>query len=155
MSINKTNKVLLVVVIILLVVLTGFVVWKEVAGKPTYTAVYLKTGDLYFGKLVRFPYFGLKQPYLLQINQTNQQNPLSVQRFKNVFWGPEDYLRINRDEVVWYTTLRDDSDLSKVFTANPDLVPQQQPQAVQPQQEVQQQAPVTQPAPEQKKETNK
>ena len=143
MSINKTNKVLLVVVIILLVVLTGFVIWKEVAGKPTYTAVYLKTGDLYFGKLVRFPYFGLKQPYLLQVNQSNQQNPLSVQRFKNVFWGPSDVLKINRSEVVWYTTLRDDSDLAKVFTQNPDLLPQEQPQQAPVQQQPVQPAPQT------------
>jgi hypothetical protein len=128
MSINKTNKILLIVVIVLLVLLTGFVIVRELVGKPTYTAVYLKTGDLYFGKLVRFPYFGLKQPYLLQVNQTNQQNPLSVQRFKNVFWGPSDILKINRSEVVWYTTLRDDSDLAKVFTENPDLLPAAQPQ---------------------------
>lgn len=143
MSINKTNKILLIIVIVLLVVLTGFVIVREFVGKPTYTAVYLKTGDLYFGKLVRFPYFGLKQPYLLQVNQTNQQNPLSVQRFKNVFWGPSDILKINRSEVVWYTTLRDDSDLAKVFTENPDLLPAAQPQQapVQQQPTTQQQAP--------------
>jgi len=148
MSINKTNKVLLIVVIVLLVLLTVFVVVREIVGKPTYTAVYLKTGDLYFGKLVRFPYFGLKEPYLLQVNQANQQNPLSVQRFKNVFWGPSDFLKINRSEVVWYTTLRDDSDLAKVFVQNPDLLPQQQPQQQGVQQlPTQQQAPVQQEAP--------
>ena len=148
MSINKTNKVLLIVIIILLVLLAGFVIIKEVIGKPTYTAVYLKTGDLYFGKLVRFPYFGLKEPYLLQVNQANQQNPLSVQRFKNVFWGPSDVLKINRSEVVWYTTLRDDSDLAKVFVQNPDLLPQQSAQ----QQAPVQQVPVQQaPAQEEKK----
>jgi len=148
MSINKTNKVLLIVIVVLLVILAGFVIVKELVGAPTYTAVYLKTGDLYFGKLVRFPYFGLKEPYMLQVNQSNQQNPLSVQRFKNVFWGPSDLLKINRSEVVWYTTLRSDSDLAKTFTQNPELVPQQQ----QVQQAPVQQAPIQQnPKPEEKK----
>lgn len=147
MSINKTNKVLLIVIIVLLVLLAGFVIVKELIGKPTYTAVYLKTGDLYFGKLVRFPYFGLKEPYLLQVNQADQKNPVSVQRFKNVFWGPSDFMKINRSEVVWSTTLRDDSELAKVFTQNPDLAPQPGQQQVQ-QQAPAQQAPVQQ-APQQ------
>jgi hypothetical protein len=141
---NKTNKILLSVVVVLLLVIIGFVVWKEVGGKPSYAAVYLRTGDLYFGKLVRFPYFGLKQPYLLQVNRTNEQNPLSVQRFKNVFWGPEDFMKINREEVVWYTSLRSDSELAQVFEKNPDLIP---PQAETPQGGTsQQQAPA--PAPQ-------
>ncbi|MFA6407385.1 MAG: hypothetical protein WCV80_01625 [Candidatus Paceibacterota bacterium] len=143
---NKMNKILLSVVVVLLLVLIGFVVWKEVAGKPSYAAVYLKTGDLYFGKLVRFPYFGLKQPYLFQVNQSNKDNPLSVQRFKNVFWGPEDYLKINREEVVWYTQLRSDSELAKVFETNPDLVPPQGQQ---------QQAPAPQAIPEPEPQTKK
>lgn len=145
MNINKTNKILLIVIIVLLVLLVGFVIIKEVFGKPTYTAMYLRTGDLYFGKLVRFPYFGLKEPYLLQVDQANQENPLSVQRFKNVFWGPSDFLKINRSEVVWHTTLRDDSDLTKVFIQNPDLLPQQPAQQQLPVQQAPiQQAPVQQ-----------
>ncbi len=139
----KTNKWLLVAVIVLVVAFLGVVAWKQFGEKEKYTAVFLKTGDLYFGKLVRFPYFGLEQPYLIQITKDGQPN---IQRFKNVFWGPEDVMKINRDEVVWYTDLSDDSQLAKVFTENPNLAaPQQQVQ-----QPVQQPAPQpTQPAPKQ------
>ncbi|MCX6788958.1 MAG: hypothetical protein WCO21_01015 [bacterium] len=88
-----------------------------------FTAVFLKTGDLYFGKVSNSPNFGLKQPYVLQINNTSKENPVSVQRFNKVFWGPEDFISINRDEVVWTTRLRADSKLVETFISNPDLTP--------------------------------
>lgn len=140
----KTNKMLLGAIVVLLVAVVGLVAWNQFGAKQRYTAVFLKTGDLYFGKLVRFPYFGLEQPYLIQITKDGQPN---IQRFKNVFWGPEDVMKINREEVVWYTDLSDDSQLAKVFTENPNLAaPAQQQQAPQ------QQAPAPQqqaPAPKQ------
>ncbi|MBI5732728.1 hypothetical protein HY967_02080 [Candidatus Jorgensenbacteria bacterium] len=121
---NKTNKILLVLVIVLFVVLIGFVGWREWFVKSnSYYAVYLRTGDIYFGQLVRFPYFGLKQVYLLQVNRDNQQNPLSIQKFTRVFWEPEDYLKINRNEVVWMAKLQEGSQLAKVIETNPDLLP--------------------------------
>jgi hypothetical protein len=124
---SKTNKTLIAAVVVLAAVIIGLVVWKVWPNK-SYYGVYLRTGDLYFGELVRFPSFGLKQVYLLQVNQQNQQNPISLQRFNKVFWGPEDFLKINKDEVVWTAKLSDESELVKVFTENPDLqATQQQP----------------------------
>lgn len=122
---NKINKTLIAAVLVLAAVIVGLVVWKVWPSKSFY-GVYLRTGDLYFGELVRFPSFGLKQVYLLQVNQQNQQNPVSIQRFNRVFWGPEDFLRINKDEVVWTAKLSDKSELVKVFLENPELQPTQQ-----------------------------
>lgn len=121
----KTNSLLLGVVIVVIVAVVGLVAWDQFGMRDRYTAVYLRTGDLYFGKLVRFPHFGLRQPYLVQITKDGQPN---LQRFKNVFWSPEDELKINRDEVVWYTNLSRDSQLVKLFTENPNLTmaPQQE-----------------------------
>jgi hypothetical protein len=138
----KMNKYLVGVVVVLVVVLVGVVAWKAFGEKETYTAVYLKTGDLYFGKLVRFPYFGLEQPYLITANQDGSP---SIQRFKNVFWGPEDVLKLNRDEVVWYTNLSSTSQLAKVFTENPELAAPQGQQQQQVQQAPQQQQQVEAP----------
>lgn len=119
------NKVLIWVIVALVVVLAGVIVWQVAGGTSPLYAIYLRTGDLYFGELVRVPYFGLKHVYLLQVNSSNQQNPVSVQKFTNVFWGPEDFMKINRDEVVWMTQLSDASQLSKVVRENPNLVPAQ------------------------------
>ncbi len=119
----KNNKVLIWVVVVLAVALIGVVGWQLWgSGSPLY-AVYLTTGDLYFGKLVRVPYFGLENVYLLQVNAANQENPVSVQKFTNVFWGPEDFVKLNRDEVVWMTRVSDGSQLTQVIRANPDLIP--------------------------------
>lgn len=132
---KNVNKALIGVIIVLVVVLIALVGWREWSGSSTFTAMYMRTGDLYFGRLVHFPHYGLKQVYLLQVNNSNTENPLSVQRFANVFWGPEDFLSINRDEVVWTTTLSDSSQLLKLIRENPMLTSQtpQQNAAVQPQ----------------------
>ena len=122
---NRINKWLLWVIIVLVVLLLILVVWQVFFAKSQYSAVYLRTGEVYFGKLVRFPYFGLKNVYSLQATG-DQQNPIRIQKFADSFWGPEDYIKINRDEVVWYTKLKSESQLNQLFATNPNLVPQQQ-----------------------------
>jgi len=121
---SNANKILLVLVIVLILVLAGLIIWQKFGtNKPTYWAIYLKSGDLYFGKLVQFPSFGLKNVYTLQVNQQNQENPVSVQKFTNIFWGPEDFLKINRAEITWMTKLRSDSQLAELLKTNPSLQP--------------------------------
>ncbi len=116
------NKILLAVVIVLVLVVVGILTWNW-WGATSYYAVYLRTGDLYFGQLVRFPSFGLKNIYTIQVNSQNQQNPLSIQKFTNIFWGPEDYMSINRSEVVWTTKLNSTGQLAQLIKNNPNLVP--------------------------------
>ncbi len=123
---SKVNKVLFIVVVVLLVALLAVLVVRlSNPSGQTITAVYLRTGDLYFGELTTFPSFGLKNPYLLAINQQNQSNPVNIQKFSKIFWGPEDYMKINRDEVVWTANLTPDSNLVKLIQTNPDLIPPQ------------------------------
>lgn len=105
-------------VIIVLAAVVG-IVYGVFIAKPKYTAVYLRSGDIYFGKVVHFPHYGLEQPYLLTITKDGQP---SLQRFNKVVWQPDDFISINRDEVIWSTTLREDSQLVKTFTENPDLL---------------------------------
>jgi len=123
---TNLNKILLIIVVVLLVVLVVLLVRQYFVKGPSYYAVYLRTGDLYFGELSTFPSFVLKNVYLLQVNAQNQQNPINIQKFANVFWGPEDYLKINKDEVVWYTKLSPDGQLAKLIKNNPNLMPTNQ-----------------------------
>ena len=117
------NKVLLGIVIILAVILVALVIWQALFTTSPMYAVYLKTGDIYFGKLVNFPSFGLTDVYTLSVNQQDAQNPDRVQKFSNVFWGPGDFLKINRDEVVWTNQLSSDSQLLQLVKSNPNLLP--------------------------------
>jgi hypothetical protein len=122
---KNVNKTLLIVVIVLLLALIVVIAWQFFWGTPSYYAVYLRTGEVYFGKLSRFPSFSLSSVYLLQVNSQNQQNPVNIQKFSSVFWGPEDFIKLNREEVVWYTKLRSDSQLVRLIETNPDLLPGQ------------------------------
>lgn len=126
---SNINKILLGLIVVIVLALAGLFVWRAWGTGANYYAVSLKSGELYFGKLSFFPRFKLSNVYLLQVNQQNSQTPVSVQKLTNVFWGPEDYLKINRDEVVWFTKLREDSQLAQLIKTNPDLTaasPQQQ-----------------------------
>src|SRR3989344_2900556 len=123
-------KALVGVVIVLGAVLIALVGYQTLFAESAYSAVYLRSGDLYFGKIVRFPYFGLKNVYTLQATQ-DPSNPLRIQKFSQIFWGPEDYLRLNREEIVWHTRLRSDSELRKLLEANPNLTQSQQQAPIQ------------------------
>lgn len=119
------NKVLVGLVALLLVIMAGIFAVKSVVGDSSWYAVYLRTGELYFGHLTRLPYFGLKNVYMLQANPQNTQAPLSIQKFSKVFWGPEDEIRLNRSEVVWMTELDRNGQLAQILRDNPELeVPQ-------------------------------
>ena len=120
---RNINKALLTVVIVLVVALVAVLAWQFWFKTPTYTAVYLRTGDLYFGELTTFPYYGLSHVYMLQVNSQNQKNPVSIQKFANVFWGPEDSMHINPSEVVWSATLNPQGRLAQLIQTNPNLTP--------------------------------
>lgn len=122
---RNVNKLLLTVVIVLVVALIAVLAWQVFFRGPSYYAVYLRTGDLYFGELTTFPHFGLNHVYMIQVNSQDQKNPVSIQKFTNVFWGPEDSIRINRDQVVWYTPLNPDGQLAQLIRNNPNLTPSQ------------------------------
>lgn len=119
----KSNKILLIIIAVLLVILVSLLLGQKFWGEPKFYAVYLRTGDLYFGKLTKFPSYGLKQVYTIQVNPENQETPFTIQKFRNIFWGPEDFLKINRDQVVWVTKLNPQGQLAQLIKTNPDLLP--------------------------------
>ncbi|MEK9168346.1 MAG: hypothetical protein AAB698_00910 [Patescibacteria group bacterium] len=129
---SKFNKILLAIVIILLIALGVVVYWQRSGFEKSYWAVYLDTGDLYFGKLSRFSKLSLNDVWFLQRNPQDTQNPLSLTKFGNAFWGPEDKIYLNEKSVVWKTKLREDSQVVQ-FIKNPQAIqPQTQPQTQSP-----------------------
>lgn len=116
----NSNKILFILVVVLLIAVAALLLFKN--ESPTYHAVYLDTGDIYFGKLSYFPQYGMNDPYLLQLTQ-NRETPVSVQRFKDVFWGPDGFLKLNREKVVWTAKLSSKGELAKILADNPNLIP--------------------------------
>lgn len=97
---------------------------KNLAGESDYSAVYLATGEVYYGKLSWFPWPHLSQVLYLQrgVNQKNESQ-LGIAPFTSVFWGPEDKLYLNPKEIVFWVRLRGDSQLVP-FLKNPEMLTQ-------------------------------
>ncbi len=124
---SKLNKILLFFVFILLMALGVVLYWQKIGFEKPYYAVYLNTGDLYFGRLNYFSNSSLSDVYYIQRNPEDRQNPLSISKFENSFWKPEGKIYINDDMIVWKVRLKKDSELLN-YIKNPQAFQQFQPQ---------------------------
>lgn len=99
-------------------------------GEPSeYSAVYLSTGDIYYGMLSWFPRPRLKNVWFLQkeVDQNNQAQ-LSIAPFRSAFWGPTDEIYLNSKQIIFWTRIRNDSQVLKAIQ-NQDLLQSSQSQA--------------------------
>ena len=119
MNKDKFIKIALIVAIILLTILV-YISFINKAGsiKNPYYAVYLQTGDMYFGKLSRFPKLSLTDVWFLQRNIQDEQGGFELIKFSNAMFGPTDKMEINRENVVWISKLRDDSQVVNYIQGN-------------------------------------
>jgi hypothetical protein len=134
---NKRLILIFILIVIVIIILAGWLALtlmrSNESGPSAYSAVYLSTGDIYFGKLSWFPRPHLKEVWYLQRGVDQQNQPqLGIAQFKNAFWGPMDEIYLNPKEIIFWTSLRKDSQLAKAF-ANPAGIqsavpPQQIPQ---------------------------
>ena len=122
----NVNKVLLATTILLVLVLGGFLGWQMWARNDSYYAVLTLGGDLFFGKMHSFPSSRLTDVWTLQRNQ-DEKNPVSLVKFDQSYWGPEDVLYLNKKNIIWKTKLREDSQILSQIK-NPSKQQIQQPQ---------------------------
>ena len=121
---NKITFLAVVAVVVVALLALGFVVVYKVykvrhpAGASEYSAVYLRTGEVYFGKLDWFPWPRIQNPWVLQ---KTQDGGVSVVPFASVFWSPVDVIYLNPKEVTFWTYLKDGSDIVKALR-NPEAV---------------------------------
>ena len=109
MNKDKFFKIGLILAIILLMVLVYISFGSRVSRiENPYYAVYLKTGDMYFGRLLRFPKLTLSDVWFFQTS-VGEQGGVDLIKFSNAMFGPKDKMEINRENVVWISKLRDDS----------------------------------------------
>ncbi len=106
------NSKIFFIFLIILIALLGYLIYLNVKklGEDRYYAVYLRTGDLYFGKISWFPKFSLNDVWLLQrsVDQNNQVS-FSLVKFTEAIYMPVDRIDLNKDNVVWITQLDKDS----------------------------------------------
>jgi hypothetical protein len=111
-----------VFIAILVLVLMGVGVWlgnrsvsNAVAESP-YSAVYLSNGDMYFGELRWFPTpHILNALHLERTTDANNQQHLALVPLSKLFWGPTDEIYLNSKDIIFWTKVRSDSDVVRVF----------------------------------------
>lgn len=96
---------------------------SEVDGSK-YQAVFLATGEVYFGKLTILPdgYYKMKDVYYIQKKATEstddgqvaaQSNNMELIKLGNELHSPTDSMFFNRDQVLYFENLKSDSDFMK------------------------------------------
>jgi len=107
---DKFIKIALILAIVLLSVLVYATLGNKVDTiKNPYHAVFLRSGDMYFGKISRFPKLTLSDVWFIQRNIDEEQGGFNLMKYSNAIFGPEDKMEINKENVVWISKLRDDS----------------------------------------------
>ena len=115
----KNNKYFVITIVlagIIMVLSANLLISKN--NHNYYSAVYLDSGDIYFGKLHSFPSLYLTNVYFLQKNYntlTASLSPYMLAKFTNSIWGAKDRLSLNRDKIIWINQLGNDSELAKAM----------------------------------------
>lgn len=123
---NNNRNIITVVVLVVVVALIGWYLaandllpgQNKTAKASDWQALFLTNGQVYFGKLSNESgkYLNLKDIYYLQVaqsgdnkDQTNQQAQISLVKLGNELHGPTDEMRINRDQVLFIESMKNDS----------------------------------------------
>lgn len=134
---KKYKKLLIwsaVVIVVLVAVAVLYFSWSGGAKSDDFkasqfTAVYLSTGDIYFGKMDWFPYPRMTNVWFIQrsVDQKNQPQ-FGLAPFKGIFWTPIDEISFNPKDIVFWTKIKDGSQLAQAL-ANPSALQSAQSQA--------------------------
>jgi hypothetical protein len=115
------NIILLAIIALLAVYVFVFNKNINFELKRPYYAVYLQTGDLYFGHLCKFfSKYTLTNVYLLQRDQSGN---FSLQKFEQSAYQPEDKMILNKDNIVWFSKIKNESPLIPVLEGKQALIP--------------------------------
>ncbi len=132
---NKNSKIFIfTLILIVLLIIAGYLVDKytsinllgslsknnNIELSDDYSAIFLSNGQVYFGVINNKSddYTILKDIYYLQVsgalqqaspNETNQPQPqLTLVKLGNELHGPEDYMQINNDHIIFVEKLKKD-----------------------------------------------
>lgn len=104
---RKVHFIYLAVILVLVAAIIMLVLQFKSAmpwANKTYYGVYLTSGDIYFGELVRFPSLAIKDAYLL-VRKGDGIEPAS---FRDAFWRPTGSVQLNYRNVIWIAPMGED-----------------------------------------------
>ena len=104
---RKIHFIYLAVILVLVAAIIMLVLqFKSVIpwAKKIHYGVYLTSGDIYFGELVRFPSLAIKDAYLL----VRKGDGIEPALFSDAFWKPTGLVRLNYRNVIWIAPMDED-----------------------------------------------
>jgi hypothetical protein len=105
-----------VIVLIALGIWLGSMFGPGTTKDSEFSAVYLTTGDIYFGKLAWFPKPHIENAWHLDRSVDADNKPqTSLVPVKNAVWGPSEDLYLNKDQIIFWSKLREDSPVAKAM----------------------------------------
>lgn len=116
-------------VVVIVLICGGMWLWRTMntgVKGGQYQALFMTNGQVYFGHLsgVDEKYVNLKDIYYLQVQQSVQpaekkdkdaQPQVSLAKLGSELHGPEDEMHINREQVLFWENLKDDSKVVKAI----------------------------------------
>ncbi len=125
---NSAAGILVIaLVFVALAIWLGIVIGRSINETSPYSAVYLSTGDVYFGKLSWFPWPKLTDVwYLERVAGANGQSQLAILPLSGSFWKPRNEINLNPKQIIFWTRLEGSGDLAKLLQ-NPELQKGQSP----------------------------
>lgn len=119
----KKSRVILfgVVIVVGLAVWAGIMIASNssvtnVNGPSPYSAVYLSSGDIYFGRFFSWPSPHMTDVWYLSRTQgADNQTQVSVQPMKAVFWGPGNEIDLNANDIIFSTRLMNNSQVVQIM----------------------------------------
>lgn len=125
MPASKFFSIILIIVVALVFISAGIWIGLAMGNRPSgandaafspYSAVYLSTGDVYFGKLEWFPSPHLEDAwYLDRTTDVNGSTEVNVYPFNKVIWGPANVVYFNAQQIIFWTRLAADSAVAQII----------------------------------------
>jgi len=125
MRIKKPSKKILIytliVALILVCIYLGYAYGKEnfPFGPKKWQAVQLINSDVYYGHLKTFPCCKLTDVYYIQQvpAKEGEQPGIQLAPLNSMFFGPENVMHLNKDQILWWADLSKDSQIKKTIEA--------------------------------------
>lgn len=131
---ESSKKPWVIGIIIVAVAVLGWLGWwvfgmfNDGVMRDRYQAVFLSNNQVYFGKIsnVNADYVDLTDIYYLQVQQSvqpsdgkSETNPqVSLAKLGSELHGPEDRMRINRDQILFWENLKEDGKVVEAIKKN-------------------------------------
>lgn len=91
-------------------------------GKNSWKAVFLTSGQVYYGKLTKNQgqFYKLQDVYYIRVNQQQGEDKtkapdLTLVKLGNEIHGPEDAIYLNRDHILYIEDLKEDGQVAKAI----------------------------------------